>query len=232
MKVISSLAVLLLAGRLVAADATPSTPATPAANAASGKPACCQACCAEEKPAAAEVTEFSAKSLYQLDATFTDDAGRTVSLASLRGRPVVLAMFFANCEYACPVLVSDMQRLRQQLPADVRSRAQFVLVSFDWQRDTPEALHAYRGHSALDAGWTLLHGDEPAVQELAMLLGVKFKQDARGQYSHSNLITVLNPAGEIAFQRAGLMGDVSEAAKAVVTAAAAPAKPLAMVSHN
>jgi protein SCO1/2 len=54
-----------------------------------------------------------------------------------------------------------------------------------------------------------------------MLLGVKFKQDARGQFSHSNLITILNPAGEIAHQRAGLMGDVSDAAKAVVLASAA-----------
>ena len=30
--------------------------------------------------------------------------------------------------------------------------------------------------------------------------------------------TILNPEGEIAHQRAGLMGDVSEAAKAVVVA--------------
>ena len=88
-------------------------------------------------------------------------------------------------------------------------------------RDTPAALKAYRERMKLDGAWTLLHGDAANVQELAMLLGVKFKQDARGQFSHSNLITVLNPEGEIAHQRAGLMGDVSEAAKAVALVAAA-----------
>lgn len=186
--------------------------------AAPQKKACCEAC-ADDKASAVATEALPAKSLYQLDASWTNDHGVDTTLASLRGRPVVLAMFFASCEYACPVLVSDMQRLRQQLPADVRDRAQFVLVSFDAARDTPAALKAYRERSSLDNGWTLLHGDADAVQELAMLLGVKYKQDARGQFSHSNLITVLNAEGEVVFQRAGLMGDVSETAKAVTVAA-------------
>jgi protein SCO1/2 len=131
----------------------------------------------------------------------------------------VLAMFFAQCGYACPVLVSDMQRLREQLPAEVRARAQFVLVSFDVARDTVAALKTYRENAGLDDAWTLLRGEESSVQELAMLLGVKFKRDANGQFSHSNLITVLNPEGEISHQRSGLMGDTSEAAKAVAVAA-------------
>ena len=124
-------------------------------------------------------------------------------------------MFFASCEYACPVIVSDMQRLRAALPAEVRADTQFVLVSFDDVRDTPAALKAYRDRAHLDAGWTLLHGEPGDVQELAMLLGVKYKQEARGQFSHSNLITVLNAAGEIAHQRTGLQGEVLTAARAV-----------------
>jgi protein SCO1/2 len=65
----------------------------------------------------------------------------------------------------------------------------------------------------LDGQWTLLRGDNGAVQELAMLLGVKFKKDARGQFAHSNLLTLLNAEGEIVHQHAGLNGDVSEAAR-------------------
>lgn len=188
-----------------------------AGDAAAPSRACCSAC--EKMEAAAPATPaLSGRSIYQIDATWTNDAGQPTSLTALRGEPVVLAMFFANCEYACPVLVNDMRRLRDSLPADVRARARFVLVSFDAARDTPAALKAYRERNALDAGWTLLHGDADSVQELAMVLGLKYKQDARGQFSHSNLITVLNAGGEIAYQRAGLMGDVSELAKAVVLA--------------
>ncbi len=204
----------------------------PAAEPAKAAAPCCEACVADAKlvakdsccaaeAAAATVASVSKNSLYQLDASWTNDAGATVQLASLHGRPVVLAMFFASCEYACPLIVDDMKRLGAALPADVRGQTQFVLVSFDTARDTTAALKAYRERMKLDGAWTLLRGDATSVQELAMLLGVKFKQDARGQFSHSNLITVLNPAGEIAHQRAGLMGDVSEAAKAVVLVAAA-----------
>ena len=90
-----------------------------------------------------------------------------------------------------------------------------MLVSFDFARDTPAVLAAYRAKAALDAGWTLLRGGAAEVQDLAMLLGVNYKQDARGQFAHSNLFTVLNSDGEIAHQHPGLQGDISGAAKAV-----------------
>lgn len=189
-------------------------------------------CCAEEKPskpaccAAAKLGSandaspvvLTGRSLYQLDAEWTNDASERVRLVVYRGQPVIVAMFFASCEYACPMLVSDIQRTREALPAAVREKTRVLLVSFDTERDTPAALRAYRERMNLDDHWTLLRGDESSVQELAMLLGVKFKRDARGQFAHSNLITVLNSAGEIAFQRPGLQGDISELAKAVEVA--------------
>ncbi len=208
-KRIAALTLLLIAGALRAAE-TPAAPCCPAP-----APTAAPACCVEVKPAA----PLTARSIYQLDSTWTNDAGKAVALTSLRGRPVVLAMFFANCEYACPVIVSDIQRLRAALPEAVRASAQIVLVTFDTVRDTPAALRAFRARMSLDAHWTLLRSDEGAVQELAMLLGVKFKQDARGQFAHSNLLTLLNAEGEIVHQHAGLNGDISEAARALALVA-------------
>ena len=43
--------------------------------------------------------------------------------------------------------------------------------------------------------------------DLAAVLGVKFKQDPQGQFSHSNLVTLLNAEGEIVQQYAGLNPD-------------------------
>lgn len=177
-------------------------------------------CCAGEPPApAAVVHPLSALSLYQLEAEWTDDAGRSLHLAALRGQPVIVALFFTHCEYACPMIVADISRARELLPAEARAKTRIVLVSFDAARDTPGTLKAYRERAGLDASWTLLHGNAAAVQDLAMLLGVKYKADTRGQFSHSNLVTVLNTKGEIAYQRAGLQGDMSDLAHAVVLAA-------------
>ncbi len=187
--------------------------------------ACCHAgpqekedaCCATTR--APEAAVLSSASLYQLEAGFTDDRGRPFALGSLRGRPVVLTMFFASCGYACPLLLTDMQAIRAKLPAEIRDQAALVLVSFDSVRDTPAALKKYRDDRQLDAQWTLLHGDDDAVRELAALLGVKFAREADGQFAHSNLITVLDAEGEVVHQRNGLRGGLDETAQAVVAAA-------------
>ncbi len=165
------------------------------------------ACCSSNEPA----TAFTDKSLYQVGSRWTIDAGKQIRFGELRGRPQVVLMFFANCQYACPILVNDMQRIEAALTPAQRARVGFTLVSFDPKRDTPEALAQYRQVRGLAAGrWTLLRGEPDDVQELAALLGVRYKQDARGQFAHSNVITVLNAHGEIAHQRVGLNQDIQE----------------------
>ena len=202
---------------LTATLALAATPITPAPCCPVEKPASKKDLCCEELTTA----PFTKNSLYQADAAFTTDTGAPFKLGSLRGRPVVLTMFFASCGYACPLTVTDMQAIREKLPAALRDRAAFVLVSFDVARDTPAALANYRAQRALDASWTLLRGTDDSVRELAALLGVKFKQEADGAFSHSNLITILNPQGEITHQRLGLKGGL-DAAAAALTAATTP----------
>lgn len=159
-------------------------------------------CCASAEKAEAPLSD---KSLYQIDSTWTNDNGKAVKLSSLMGRPQIVCMFFANCQYACPLLVQQMKQIETALPENLRTNFGFVLVSFDPERDTPSALHDYRVQHQLAAGrWTLLQGSTDDVLELAALLGVKFKKDAQGQFSHSNVITVLNSEGEIALQETGL----------------------------
>ena len=163
-------------------------------------PPCCRAALTAGKP--------TDRSLYQLDSTWTSDVGRKVKLGVLRGRPQILAMFFSNCEYACPILVNEMKKLEARLPGEVLAKVDFVLVSFDTKRDSPEVLAAYRSKEKLATGrWTLLRGENDDVRELAALLGVNYTADSRGQFAHSNIITLLNSQGEIAFQHSGLNQD-------------------------
>jgi len=197
---------LLLTARLALGGKTPASPAAAPA---------CPHCQEVTAPAAKAAAAFSKESIYQLDARFTDDAGRACTLGDLRGRPVVVDMFFASCGYACPLLVTDMQAIRAKLPAGIRDRAAFVLVTFDVARDTPAVLAQYRAQRSLDGQWILLRGSDDSVRELAALLGVKFKQEADGAFSHSNILTILNPQGEIVHQRIGLKGGLDEAAAAL-----------------
>ena len=164
------------------------------------------ACCAKAEPAAA----FSDKSLYQTESKWTTDANKQIKLADLKGRPQVVVMFFASCQYACPILVHDLTRIEAALRPELRGKVGFTLVTFDTKRDTPAALAKFRESRNLSpTNWTLLHGKSDDVLELAALLGVKYKEEASGQFAHSNLITVLNGDGEIVHQLVGLGQDIN-----------------------
>lgn len=187
------------------------------AGAGEQKPACCVTNSAVATVGGASSTSpLTDKSLYQLDSLWNSADGRKLTLAELKGRPQVVTMFFARCELACPVLVHDVKRIEAALPPELRGKVGFVLVSFDSERDTPEVLRGYRERQELNpASWTLLQGRPDDVLELGALLGIKFKKDAQGQFAHSNVITVLNPGGEIVYQLNGLNLDVTPAISAI-----------------
>jgi protein SCO1/2 len=156
-------------------------------------------------------TNYTDKSIYLLDSVWTSDENRKVKLGGLRGKPQIVAMFFASCQFTCPLTVNDMKHIEAALPENVRTNVGFTLISFDSTRDTPVALKTYRASHELSAkSWTLLRGASDDVRELAALLGVIYKQDANGDFAHSNLITVLNAEGEIVFQKPGVNVDPQE----------------------
>lgn len=170
-------------------------------------------CCARPLTNAQPLTD---RSLYQSETRWTTDAGREIELRTLQGRPQVVAMFFTTCRSTCPVIVNDLRRLEASLPAELRAQVGFTLVSFDSERDTPEVLAAYRSTRQLPREtWTLLRGSPEDLQELSALLGVRFKQEANGQFAHSNTITVLSAGGEIVHQRQGLGTDLGATVQAV-----------------
>lgn len=178
---------------------------------------CCLAaapsCCAKAERVASQLSE---KSLFQLESKWTTDAGNEITLRDLGSRPQVLVMFFANCQSACPILVHDLQKIETALKPELRKRVEFTLVTIDPRRDTPEALEKFRAARALPSEtWNLLHGKPDDIQELAAVLGVKYKEEASGQFAHSNLITVLNSDGEIVHQLVGLGQDIKSAVRVI-----------------
>ena len=179
-------------------------------------------CCREGLPGG----KFSEKSLYSLDATWTADVGKEVKLAALRGRPQVMALFFTSCEYSCPLIVKDMKAIEKGLPANARGKVDFLLVSIDPDRDTPEALRAFREkHGLAIEHWSLLRGKKEDVKALADLVGFRYYPGSNRQFAHSLFITVLNPAGEIVFQQAGVGNLRDDALAAVLRLVAPKAKP-------
>ena len=154
-------------------------------------------------------------SVYDLSSDWTNQRDERLKLATFRGRSVVLAMIYTSCRAACPLIIEDMKAIDAKLDARTRESAQFVLVSFDPKRDTPEVLRRLAADRSLDlARWTLLTGDDDGVRELAAVLGMKYRV-AGGEFVHSSIITILDDTGAIRFQQSGVRRDAAESVAAL-----------------
>lgn len=150
-------------------------------------------------------TDFS---LYHLDAIWTDQHGAPRQLSSLAGRVQVIAMVYTTCAHACPQILADMKRIEGALPEEAKDRVGFVMVTIDPTRDTPEQLAAYARDVRLDSErWTLLTAPDNTVLEMAALLGVKYRKISETDFSHTNVITILDQSGEIVHRQVGLGAD-------------------------
>lgn len=153
---------------------------------------------------AAEVAP-AGDSLYLLGGRWENQDGAAIDLASFAGRPVVISMFYATCPHACPMLITDIKRIEQALPPAVRERVQVVLVTFDPVRDTPEKMKALLEAHQVDVGrWSMLRADPSKVQELAALLGIKYRFAKDGAIHHSTVIALLDEEGVVVERIDGL----------------------------
>jgi protein SCO1 len=166
-------------------------------------PSCCKA------PKGAGLTGIPSESIFMLNDTFQTQHNTNFQLSSLKDKPTVIGMIFTNCTYACPRLTSDIKNISKKL-GDKKDKVNFVLISFDTERDNPERLEKFAKEMGLDADWILLHGGEQTVRTLSVLLNVQFEKDADGNFSHSNLVSVLDNKGLLIYQKEGLGAEHEE----------------------
>jgi protein SCO1/2 len=163
--------------------------------------------------ASAATSSADRYSVYDLERDWRNQRGESVRLASLRGRPQVIAMIYTHCATTCPFTVAEMKRIERESPVN----AGFVLVSLDPARDDPARLAMFASERGLDPKrWTLLDGSDDAVRELANVLGVQYRRLSREELAHSNALTLLDADGVVTYQHAGL-----DASTEVTTALAA-----------
>ena len=153
----------------------------------------------------------ASRSLYQVPLTFRTDRGETVTLDHWKGQKVVLTMIFTSCQATCPVTMAKLVAIQERFDR-AKIDAQFVIVSFDPLRDTPEKMTAYRaatGHQ--NANWTFLVGSEDDTRTLAMLLGIKYSRNPiSGDIMHDNKIVLLDGAGEVTKELLGLDAPIED----------------------
>lgn len=87
-----------------------------------------------------------------------DAEDRPVQLTDFAGKVVVLHFIYASCTDVCPVHADLIARIQEMVNATpMRDRVEFLSITTDPVRDTPEVLRAFGPAHGLDAhNWTFL----------------------------------------------------------------------------
>ena len=144
-------------------------------------------------------------SIYNLPSQWTNQDGQNLEMKDLKGKVLVMVMIYTSCKAACPRLVADMRNIEQRIPAKTKDNVKFVLVSIDPEVDTPKRLKAFAAENKMTGDqWVFLRSTEENTREFAAVLAVNYKKIDPIDFSHSNIISVFNAEGELAYQQEGL----------------------------
>ena len=135
-------------------------------------------------------------SLYEVPLRFVNDAGTRLELSTLRGRQVILTMFYARCRSACPTTLGKLRQIDKAF-AERGRPIEIVLVSYDSDFDHPKALARFRDREKLPPQWHLLSGSDTQVQRLADLIGLGRYLDMGDHIFHAYRIVLLDEAGVV-----------------------------------
>ena len=171
-----------------------------------------------------------ADSLYQLTSEWSRQDDRRQRLGELEGRPVLITMAYTGCEYTCPLVVEKLKNIEADLRKKGGTEYRVVIASFDPDGDRPAKLTEFmKKRKITDAAWTMLVADNAAsTRELAILLGINYKAEGGGHFSHSNVIALLDSRGRLTQKINGLNADH----EALVATALKEAKPHGRVGEK
>ncbi len=97
----------------------------------------------------------------------TTSDGAAFDSTSLDGQIYVLDFIFTSCAGICPTLTNQMARLQRTYSG--RSDVEFVSITVDPERDTPEVLTEYAKRFEADTErWHFLTGDLPYIHSVAV----------------------------------------------------------------
>ena len=144
--------------------------------------------------------------------SLTDDAGRTVTADTYRGKIVMLYFGYTHCPDVCPTTLADLSQAVSKLGAGA-SKVRILFVTVDPKRDTPQLLESYT--RAFGPGFVGLRSDDPGLRRLTKRYRVTYslgKPDARGEYevTHSSAVFIFDGTG-----KARLLAESSDSPTAI-----------------
>lgn len=137
-------------------------------------------------------------SLHQFPVQFKSEAAKPIKLSEWAGKNLVVTMAYTSCGSTCPMTMQKLRDMQKRVD-ELGQSAEFIVVTLDSKKDTPEMLADYRKKANLmRPNWHFLTGSETDIRKLSMVLGIKYKRNPdTGEIMHDNKIVLVNPKGEV-----------------------------------
>jgi len=128
----------------------------------------------------------------------TDTKGETLSLAALRGRPVVVSLVYSACSSVCPVstqhLIDAVAQANKVIGPD---RFSVLTIGFDARNDTPARMANFASGQGIRApNWRVASADGGTISALLRDLGFSYVSVAGG-FDHLTQTTILDTDGRV-----------------------------------
>lgn len=131
------------------------------------------------------------------DISFVDQFGNERQLASLRGRHVLLHVFYGSCLTICPIVIEQLRELYSGLSAVQRSKLAILSISVDSLRDTTERLHDLWREEGAYADWIMAQPADGSIDQVTREFGIWVFAKNDGTINHSVDLFLIDPAGRI-----------------------------------
>ena len=130
------------------------------------------------------------------DVSLIDQNGRAVSLASLKGTPVLIDFIYTSCASTCPMLTAKMAAIAHRLGPALGADVRIVSLTIDPEHDGPAELAKYaKSHDADSSGWIFLTGPPAKIDQVMALFKLRRTREGDGSITHSIEAFLLGPDG-------------------------------------
>lgn len=124
------------------------------------------------------------------DTKLVDQNGKQVSLASLKGKPMVVDFIYTSCPGPCMMETAKLANVALRLGSDLGSKVTIVSISVDPEHDGPKQLLDYsRQQGADEKGWYFLTGNLRDVDRA--LAGFKISREIGPDGSVGHLVDMM-----------------------------------------
>ncbi len=131
-----------------------------------------------------------------VDFTLPSTSGQPLDFTALQGKVTLLFFGYTHCTDVCPATLGEWVLIKKTL-GDAAAQVNFVFVSVDGQRDTPDVMRTYL--SRFNSSFIGLTGDDATLSKISTDFGLYYKlnTDEGANYSvdHSTQSYLFNPQG-------------------------------------